>query len=344
MQGTADRNEHFISESFVKNRFGINGFVQLFHVEWNKWKPKAASPQFVFSQRGYTQFLAEGEPVDHTLEESFGKVESKLHDVFPVLDNAAESETTMVPEPIYDTLCWYCAHLWHLSPFAKAKAPANFVMQLNMDLKHGNLRPLQEFGVTAWDTCQILAMHMNGHRFILYGDDFHQWAFRVQCVKGIADRFMMFKHNVKWTVYNSPIELPISDVALIDMPESKEVHSFILPISPNKVLIGRILNGKQTPHNETIIYGGTLTREEAEKTVEIICLSAFKSVACRNKMDVAGIRKRAKENGVKFARIKDLKAVWEAGTKVFRFKKYLITPVSKEKYIEFIHSFILPPE
>lgn len=154
----------------------------------------------------------------------------------------------------------------------------------------------------------------------------------------------MFRHHTKWTVYNSPLELPISDIALVDMPVD-DATLYILPISPNRVLIGRIKHGTPDYMTDTIVYGKTLPADAAEDVLDIICLSAVKAIACKNKMDIKAIRERAKNRKVAFNTIKNLEDVLSAGSKVFdRKKDVLLVPVSPEEHKKYVLSYIGPPE
>jgi hypothetical protein len=337
-----DNNQHYITESFVKKRFGQNGFVQRYDIKHNSWKENA-SPQFVFSGRGYTQLLVKGEEVDNSLEKSFSDLENKLQFILPALDNAATCRSTTIQEELYKDFCFYCAYLFHLSPFAKAKAPADFVMQLDMDLRHHNLTLLRELQFTDNAIAMMLTKHSEGYKFIIKGENYLQLVFRLQFVKNCRYRAMHFRNYTKWTVYNSPVELPISDIALIDIPESKAAQLFILPICPHRVLIGRSECGSPPPFytTDSILYGNTLPDDAAEHVLEIICLSAIKAIACKNQMDIRGIRQRAKDRKVSFTKISDLDAVLSAGMKTIDIEKdFSLVPVPNEEFVEYVHSFV----
>lgn len=344
-----NNNQHYITESFVKKRFGNDdGFVQRYDVLHDTWKTNA-SPQFVFSGVGYTQFLEEGEPVDNSLETSFSKLENQLQFILPALDEAAEKKTVTLTEDLYKDFCFYCAYLWYLSPFAKAKAPANFVIGLDLALKNGNLNYLRELQIAEDEIQKMQKQHSEGYQFILKGQNYLQYAFRGEFIRHCKDKAAIFRYKTKWTVYNSPIdiELPISDIALVDYPESKKATLFILPISPHRVLIGRLELGSPPPFHttDTIVYGNNLTTEAAEDVLDIICLSAIKAIVCKNKMDIGAIRERAKRKGIAFTKIKNLDDVLSAGSKVFdRKKEFRLIPVSKDEYVRYVHSFIGPAE
>jgi hypothetical protein len=341
MSEGVNNNQHYITESFIKKRFGVNGFVQRYDIKHDSWKPNT-SPQFIFSGAGYTQLLEEGQPVDNSLETSFSKLESELQFILPALDDAATRAETKLPEDVFNNLCFYCAYLNYLSPFAKAKAPANFLLELNFHLGKGNWDYLKGWGISEEDIQQIKAYFEKGFRFVFHGENYLQFMFRMQFVQRCQEKAVEFRQHVKWTVYNSPLELPISDMALFNMPYGK-VTLYILPICPERVLIGELKHGTPDYFKNPVIYGGTLPLDAANQVLDFICYSAVKAVVCRNKMDVKGIRERAKQNKVAFTRINNLDDVLTAGTKVFDRKKgFRLVPVTTDEYVKYVHSHIAP--
>lgn len=345
MNNEINNNQHYISESFVKTRFGNNGFVQRYDVKWNQWKPNA-SPRFVFSGRGYTQLLIEGELVENSLEVSFSKLESKLQFIFPLLDEAAKNGSAKFDEELYKDFCFYCSYLWHLSPYAKAKASPEYVHQLDIDLKHGNVKHLQELQVSEEDIVKMKALHADGYKFIIQGKNYMQWVFRTQFVRNTNKQAGVFRHFVQWKVYNSPIELPISDIALVDYPErGGSATFFILPLSPLLVLVGKLEYGTPMPYysTDTVIHGDTLSPETAEDILDVICLSGIKALASKNKMDIAAYRERAKQKQIGFTKITDLESVLSASTKTFDPEKdFRLVPTNTDGFVKFCHSFVLP--
>lgn len=340
-----DANQHYITESFVKRRFGNNGSIERYDLKWDSWNTKH-SPKFVFAGAGYTQLLVDGEPVDNTLEKAFGDIENQLQFIYPVLDEAAKRDNLPIDANIYKHLCLYCAYLYHLSPFSKANSPAMYAVALDMDLQHGNVKHLQELKMAEHDISTMQQLHSQGWKFIVTGDNFLQWTFRVQFIRNTIYKAKLFLENTKWTVYNSPIELPISDIALIDYPEPNKATLFILPIAPQLVLIGRLELGTPPPFHTTdsILYGKTLTNESAEDVLDIICFSALNSIAAKNRMDIKAIRERAMKKKIAFTKVMDLDSTLEAGTKPFNPNTFRLLPVKKDEYVKFIHSFIQPPD
>jgi hypothetical protein len=339
-----DANQHYITESFVKRRFGHNGSIERYDLKWDSWNTKH-SPKFVFAGTGYTQLLVDGEPVDNTLEKSFGDIENQLQYIYPALDEAAKRDKLPIDKEIYRNLCLYCAYLYHLSPFSKANSPALYVMSLDLDLQHGNVKHLQELKMTEPDISTMQRLHSQGWKFIVAADNYLLWTFRVQFIRNAIYKAKLFFENTKWTVYNSPIELPISDIALIDYPEPNKATLFILPITPHLVLIGRLEHGTPPPtYTDSIIYGKTLTTESAEDVQDIICFSALTTIVAKNRMNIKAIRERAAKKKIAFTKVMDLDSTLLAGTKPFNPNTFRLLPVKKDEYVKFIHSFIQPPD
>lgn len=126
-------NEHYVSQVLLR-RFTTSGRLQSYRVRNGTWKRE--SPKNVFSDFGYNQLLVCSQ-VDNTLEQAFSKVETPLPKTFEALEEAANKSSTELPSPIFENMCWYCAFIKRISPFAKAAAPADFVIQLDMELEKG---------------------------------------------------------------------------------------------------------------------------------------------------------------------------------------------------------------
>jgi hypothetical protein len=336
-----NNNQHYVTQSFVKKRFGKNGFVWRYDLINKSWKPNA-SPQFIFSYDGYTQFLVVGEPLDDSLEIEFQKVEGKLDSIYPIWDKAAENEAMFVCNDTFKDHCFYCAFLWSLSPFAKAKAPANLVMEIDFFLTHGHLAYLKELNLSEQEIQWMQKLHSEGQKFILNGENYLQYVFRQQFIRHCKKTVAMFRYNTEWTVYNSPIELPISDIPIIDYSESRDVTAYVMPVSNNRVLVGRLHH--TCPYlTYPILYGGTLPADIAQNVQDLICLSALKTIVCTHKIDVEQCRNRAKSQNVRFAKVADssLATILNAGQIPFdRSKPFRFIPVTKEKYNDYIAQYV----
>jgi hypothetical protein len=333
----AYQNQHYVSQVLLR-RFADAGYLQRFSVQSNTWK--RVSPKRVFSGLGYTQLLAYGE-TDNSLEASFAKIESAFPLTLKALDDAATRSISVLPVNLYENLFWYCAYVWRISPFAKAKAPGEFVMQLDSDLKNQKTNLLQAIGIPEGDINTIQQLHANGVKFILRGDDYLQVVYRIQFVRRCREDYWWFRHFAKWTICNSPIELPISDIALVQyFDRALDTTFYLLPISPNLILIGSIKTGTHHQSTDTTIRGSTLNVEEAEYCLDAICLSAVTALIGKSRThDVRALRNRAREKKIRFCKIKDLESVLSAGTKPFN-GPLIVFPVAKGEYVKYVKSFI----
>lgn len=335
-------NEHYVSQVLLR-RFTTLGHLQSYRVRNGTWKRE--SPKNVFSDFGYNQLLVCGQ-VDNTLEQAFSKVETPLPKTFEALEEAANRDSTKLPPPIFENMCWYCAFIKRISPFAKAAAPADFVIQLDMELEKGGAETLQEVLNLPEEIIQLFfrGEHALGRKVIIHSRDFLQVVYRIQFRRKYGFDYSTFRHNTTWTVCNSPVDLPISDVALTEIPVHKKAMFYGLPIGPRLLLKGQIDIGGQKSSTQTNVNGATLSSEEAELWFEAICLSAVNELVSKDKIpDVLAARSRAKAKGIAFTKITDPDAIISAGQKNFTAQFGLVV-VSLEEYVKFIHSFIQPPD
>jgi hypothetical protein len=335
-------NEHYISQVLLR-RFTVAGRLQCYRVQTDKWKRE--SPQNVFSEFGYNQLLVDGQ-VDNTLEQAFSKVETHLPKTLEALEVAANKPSTELSSGIYENLCWYCAFLKRISPYAKAAAPADFVVQIDQELKNGRvdtLRDVLNFPETIIQHFQ--KQYALGHQIIIDSENFLQLVYRIQFRLGYARDYSMFRYNTKWTICNSQIELPLSDMGLVQLQIS--VHKavfYVLPIGPKLLLKGQINWGQQTSSSQTLMTGANLTSVEAEYWFDAICLSAVNElVSSRVIPDILAVRARAKTKGITFIKIVDPDTVISAGLKNFT-ANFGFRFVSTEEYVKFVHSFIQPAD
>lgn len=335
-------NEHYVSQVLLR-RFTVAGHLQRYRVQTDKWK--RVSPKKVFSDFGYNQLLVYGQ-VDNTLEQAFSKVETPLPKTFDALEEAANKTSTELPLAVFENLCWYCAFIKRVSPFAKAAAPADFIIQLDMELENGRDDTLREVLNFPEEIVQCYRKeHVLGRKVIIDSQNFLQVVYRIQFRRKYGFDYSTFRHNTKWTICNSPIELPISDVALTEIPiKAHNAIFYGLPIGPKLFLKGQINWGKQASSSQTIVKGATLGLEEAELWFEAICLSAVTELVCKKTIpDILAARTRAKAKGIAFTKITNPDATILAGTKDFK-ANFGLRVVSSEEYVRFIHSFIQPPD
>jgi hypothetical protein len=335
-------NEHYVSQVLLR-RFTREGHLHCYNVQKNTWA--RLSPKKVFSEYGYNQLLIDGQ-VDHTLEQAFQKVETPLPKTFEALELAAKQPSTELSVAVFENLCWYCAFLKRISPFAKAAAPADFVIQLDKDLEQGRDEVLREVMMMPEYAIQFFRReHALGKKIIIYSQNFLQAVYRIQFRRKYGFDFSTFRHNTIWTICNSPIELPIADVPITEIPVSVQKSIFYgLPIAPNLLLKGQIKWGEQKLPSKTFIKSDTLSCEEAELWLEAICLSAVNELVSKEILsDVQAARKRAKDKGIAFTKITNPDAAIRAGMENFTSDFGLIV-VTPEVYVQFIHSFIKPPD
>jgi hypothetical protein len=332
---TVFQKQHYVSQVLLR-RFANGGRLQVFNIETEKWKP--LPPKKIFCQVGYTQLLANGQ-VDNTLEREFGKVETKFPETLANLDDAAKKLQVTLTSEIYTNLCWYCAFLWRISPFAKAKAPVDFVMQLNQDLENGRSDLLRQVvGLSENDIKAIQKAHAEGKKLIIDSKDLLQLIYRVQFVLRCKEDFVLFRHYTKWAVWNSPIELPISDMALVQV-SFKDANVFVLPIAPHLLLAGTIKMGTQKKSDETVIKSNTFNIEDAQYWADAICYSAQAAIASKNIIpDVSEMRKRA-EKQVNFTKIVNPESIVSAGVTDFS-GIFGVRLVDKNEFVKFIHSHV----
>jgi hypothetical protein len=339
-----NQKEHYISQVLLR-RFMSNKKLQKFDIKFGKWKRKGTSPKHIFSSLGYNQLIRFGE-CDNSLDTELGKLETKLPATIKALDDAANRDSTRLDAPVYENLCWYLAFLWNMCPFAKAVAPVNFIAQIMLDLQNGKIDRLKSLGHTESNIAEILNYHKKGFKFIITGKNFLQLVYRIVFSDKFIETHMQFRYATKWTIYKSPIELPISDIALIkfhDRNANAILH--VLPIAPQTVLIGTAKVGTNiATSTDTIVKGGKLTDSEAEYIFDMICKSAFFTVASKSKLgDIMAHRKRATEKGITFPTIPNLERILTAGLIPFESAQdFLLTPASTEQYVKFTHSFIKP--
>ena len=335
-------NEHYVSQVLLR-RFTENGHLHRYHVPTGKWR--RLSPKKVFSGFGYNQLMVLGQ-VDHTLEQAFSKVETPLPITFAALEEAAGNATTELPLDVYENLCSYCAFLWRVSPFAKAAAPVDFVIQLNMDLEHGRLNTLREVLGYPEQICQFYrCKHAMGYKVIINSHNFLQLIYRIQFRLKYGEDYTKFRHFTKWTICRSPIDLPIADVALTQIPvHAEKVIVYGLPISPRLLLKGQMAVGEHPSSLGTTIKGTIMSQAEAEIWYEALCLSAVNELVSQKPIpDVLEVRDRARSKGIAFTKITDPDAIMAAGQ--FNFSgNFGLVVVPPEVYVKFIHAFIQPAD
>lgn len=335
-----NENQHYVSKVLLE-RFRLpNSPLQRFRVDTSQWTPK--NPRNVCSTRGWNQLRVSG-TADNSLEAAFSKVESDLPDVLAALEDAASRPSTELHSNIYHNMCLYCAFLWHTSPFAKATAVLNFISQIELDFRRGKSDPLVELGFSQDSIEGFRNAVAQGQRIILHSKEPLQLVYRIQLNQSIPWTYRMFRGTVEWTIFNSPVELPISDIALVQLRLiSEKVVFYVLPIGPKLLLSGKISEGPQSSFLRKDIRGATLSQEAADYWLQAICLSPLRElVASRQIPDILSIRTRAAKNGIAYPRIVDPSLLLAAG--MSELKNPLgLKAVSAPEYVKFVHSMLQP--
>jgi len=334
------QDQHYVSQVLLK-RFKPPGKpLQCYQIKTGEWKERGLHR--AFSARGWNQLLLGGQ-ADNSLEVEFSKVESLLPETFQGLEAAASTSLTTLSPEIYHNMCLYCTFLSLTSPFAKARAVANLLLEMNSELEQGKDELLRELGFYQDTIDRFRKGVADGGRLIMHSRNYLQLVYRIQFRRLYPAEWMTFRHWAKWAICHSPIELPISDMALVPLhSKDQKIINYLLPIAPHLLLKGQTCEGPQTATTELTIKGGTLTTEEADYWRQVICLSAVTELAFLHRIpDVAGIRARAATNGISFVKIVEPELLISAGTTDFDDNfGFCLVPVAE--YVKFIHRFIQP--
>lgn len=152
-------------------------------------------------------------------------------------------------------------------------------------------------------------------------------------------------YNCDWTICESPIDLPMSDVGLIEIRRDGErARHYLLPLSPHLILDGVFYFDDPKASPKSLVKGHLLTRAEAESRLDCICASAVMEVICPHEnFDIASSRIRAERAGIRFNKIVNPRQVLVSGLGKSS-NQYCLKMVSRDEYTRFIHSYIQPPE
>ena len=336
-----DENQHSISQVLLE-RFKISGSpLQCYQVQTGEWIPR--SKEKACAWPGYNQLLVSGQ-ADNTLEEAFSKVESGLPRTFRALEEAARKPSTQLSPAIYENMCWYCAFLKGVALLSKPGAVVGLVFQINWELENGKHDLLCDLTIPdeiVEDWRRECAL---GHKVIIESENSLQLFYRFQFRRTYALDYSQFL-NTNWTVSNSPIELPMSDIGLvpIHLTDHKAI-SYLLPIGPNLLLEGIFFHDLSKNSPQPLVRGHTLTQDEAEYRFDTICASAIAEIICSRRIsNISASISRAKAKGITFQKIVNPQAITSAGlTNVDDDLRFRV--VSVDEYKKFVHSFVLPPK
>ena len=336
----ANENQHWISQHLLK-RFKTEGApFQCYQVETGEWVPKGLDR--ACAAHGYNQLLVSGE-ADNTLEAAFSKVESGLRNTFRALEDAARRPLTELPQPAYANMCWYCSFLKGIAPYSKPGAVVSFIIQLNMELEGGSNSLLRDLRVPEETVHELRRQCARGRKVIIESENLLQLLYRFQFARNYQCDYSQFL-STKWSVSNSPIELPMSDVGLVPMVlEDYKANHYLLPIGPNLLLEGVFFHDHGKNSSRPVVRGMDLTQDEAEYRFDCICRSAIREIICaRKRAGISEARSRAKANGTRFCTIPDPKRITSCGLVDVGYGDFLFRIVSVEEYVKVVHSYILP--
>lgn len=335
-----NERQHYVSQVLLE-RFKIpNKPLECFQVQTGQWKQRSVGK--ACSSHGYNQLLLSGD-VNNAIEDSFSKVETNLPSTFQALEKAANKSSTELPKATYENLCLYCAFLRRTSLFAKPGAVVSFLAQINFELEKGEYYLLRELKTPDEMIAKFRDGYFRGGRIIIESENVLQLVYRLQFERLLQLNFIEFL-NCDWTISNSPIELPMSDIGLIQIQlVNLKANQYILPIGPRHVLDGVFYQDLSKNSSQPKINGHVLSPEEAEYRLDTICYSAINEIIfSRRESDVAKILNRAKTKGITFNKIVSPELTAKSGLKPAS-RSYRLQMVSEDEYVKFVHSFVQPP-
>jgi hypothetical protein len=190
--------------------------------------------------------------------------------------------------------------------------------------------------------------YARGRRLILKANNILQIAHNVRAARERECTYRQFGAG-EWSIAESPITLPLSDVALVPVWDTaRGIIEYVLPIGPHLLLecnlrTGVVLNLEEASWTRAVA-ARSLDQSEADQVVDRICASASREIVSSNILeDVAERRTRAKASGIKFHRSTNPRAVAEAG-RIETDGAVTFQMVSEQEFVEYVYSFVLPPE
>jgi hypothetical protein len=276
-----------------------------------------SGPKDTFSNEGYTQIFENG-ITDTKIEDDFCKVEENMPATLLAIKDAATRQLTELDVDLYNNMCWYFAFLYCLSPFFKAKSPIDFLADLHNQLEEGKGDLLEKYLTKHQSKFDLYKAEIkNGKKLIIDSLNFIQKIHQIQFNR-LFDVFYYrrFRHCVGWTIFRSPIDIPLSDIAIIEVPVPCSKHTiYHIPISPDLLLAG-VYDGVNTP-KRTSIVSSALPLKMADFLNEMFFLSAQYSLISRKIIpDITERRKKASKTHA-FNNVKNLMLVLNSGKKPF---------------------------
>jgi len=293
------QNQHYISQVLLRRFSHVkqNGdWVFRYDLTDKQWNELHTSK--TFSWRGYTD-IQQGV---NTIESSFHKLENSLAKALEEIERATKSTQSLLSKKAHKTIAQYFAYVRLLSPFTKAASPVDLVRNLNTQLFQGSGDLCAILQFSGQQVREYTKAVEDGQRVILENDNYHQLIHGIQFERTIGRHIKTFTENVRWKVAVSPINIPLADVAIIDVepPKDNEFDMlYSLPISPKLILAGFTFRDKvkqaKMPANGIITEH--LSKERGEHWAEYICLSAQAGLVSQIEIpDVEKKRIRAEQN------------------------------------------------
>jgi hypothetical protein len=338
----ANENQHYISRVLLK-RFRVpNEPLCCYQLATGEWVPKSVDR--LCSAEGYNQLLVPGLPTNNIVEASISRVETLLPKTFKALEAAAFQESTELPEKIFKNIRDYCTFLKLSSPFSKASAAVSFLTQLNIELDRGKYALWHELKTPQNVIDGFRKEYFSGGRVIIEGKNVLQLIYRLQFERLLDVNYAEIA-NADWTIAVSPVDLPMSDIGLVQVQlHSYKAKHYLLPIGPRFLLEGIFYYNLEKNYVRTVIRGIELTQEEAEYRFDCICLSSAREIIFSQKHpNVKSSLDRARRMDLRFAQIANPDMVLAAGAQDADMR-YSLKCVSEAEYTKYIHSFVLPAE
>jgi hypothetical protein len=201
---------------------------------------------------------------------------------------------------------------------------------------------LRELNVPDEAVSQFRQGYKQGGRIIVQSENVTQLIYRLQFERCMDINYAEF-HNCEWIISKSPVDLPMSDIGLIEMRlDDLQAKQYLLPISPWLILEG-LFYFDLKKNSRRPISGHTLTPEEAEYRFDVICRSAVNEIIfSRYQPDIEHALKRATTKGIMFHKLPNHELALSSGLKSST-TKYGLQMVTTEEYVKFVHSFVEPP-
>jgi len=242
-------------------------------------------------------------------------------------------------------MCLYCTYLWLTSPYAKAKAIADFLLRIDLELQTGQNDLLCKLAFPEETIDRFRKAHALGCKLIIDSEDCLQRVYRMHFREWQSYFHGRFLYWTEWAICNSPIEFPISDSALVQ--RYRQDHSavyYVLPVGPKLLLKAKIhVYPEQISSSFRRISGGDLMDDEAQYWFDAICSSAASELAASRLIPgIALSRSRAKANGITFPSIVDPELMLSAGLTDSN-SEFGLRVISEAEYVKFIDAFIQPP-